>query len=217
MELYACVLATFRRLFNADTFSVDSYQIGADNEEAIDSGAWWFYARMGFLPRDADGLKRAQRELDNATTKQGYRSSKRALRALAQYPLYLSFAGKRQDVLGPVCTDSISLGVLAYLSRRFGSEREAGVEECSRELGAVLGVDSVASWPVDEQLMWHRLSPLFAAMGGVSNWRKADRDGLLAVIRAKGGAHEADYANLFDAHKRLRRAVAGFAEGAGIA
>ena len=51
-ELYASVLATFHKFFDADTFSVDSYQIGADNDEAIDSGAWWFYARMGFRPRD---------------------------------------------------------------------------------------------------------------------------------------------------------------------
>ncbi len=214
-ELYACVLATFRRLFNADTFSVDSYQIGADNEEAINSGAWWFYARMGFLPRDASGLKLAKRELDNAQKKRGYRSSKRVLRGLAGYPLYLSLTKKRQDVLGPICTDTVSLGVLDYLSRRFGSAREAGVQECTRELGEALCVDSIAGWSEAELLMWHRFSPLFAAMGGVATWPKADRDDLVAVIRAKGAAHEADYANLFDAHARLRRAIASFAIEAG--
>jgi hypothetical protein len=49
-------------------------------------------------------------------------------------------------------------------------------------------------------------------MGGVTNWPKADRDGLIAVIRAKGGTHQAEYAHLFDAHKRLRQAVARFAK-----
>ncbi|NIO39243.1 MAG: hypothetical protein GTO41_02990, partial [Burkholderiales bacterium] len=62
-ELYACVLATFQRLFDADTFSVDCYQIGADNDEAIDSGAWWFYARMGFRPRDGEAMALAKTEL----------------------------------------------------------------------------------------------------------------------------------------------------------
>ena len=210
-ELYACVLAVFRQLFNADTFSVDCYQIGADNEEAIDSGAWWFYARMGFLPRDAGAMKLARKELKKARTK-GYRTGKVALRRLAQNPLFFSLAGKRRDVLGPVCTDTVSLGIIKYVSRRFGSRREAGETQCSQELGKALGVDSVASWPADEQLMWHRLSPLIAAMGGVTNWPKVDRDGLIAVIRAKGGAHEAGYVHLFDAHKRLRQAVARFAK-----
>ena len=214
MDLYASVFATFHRLFDADTFSVDTYQIGADNEEAIDSGAWWFYARMGFLPRDADGLKLAKRELENASSKKGYRSSKSTLRRLAQHPLFLSLAGTRQDVLGPVCTDTVSLAVLDYVSQRFGSQREAGVQQCSQELGNALGVHSVAGWSADEQLMWHRLSPLIAAMGGVAAWPKADREALVDVIRAKGGVHEAAYVHLFDAHTRLRRTVASFARNA---
>jgi hypothetical protein len=210
-ELYACVLAVFKRLFNADTFSVDSYQIGADNEEAIDSGAWWFYVRMGFRPHDAGAMKLASKELQKAKTR-GYRTGKGSLRRLAQYPLFLSLAGKRRDVLGPVCTDTVSLGVIEYVSQRFGSQREAGEKHCSQELANSLGVDSVASWSAGEQLMWNRLSPLIAAMGGVTNWPIADRDGLIEVIRAKAGMHEAEYAHLFDAHKRLRRAVARFAK-----
>jgi len=212
-ELYACVLATFQRLFNADTFSVDCYQIGADNEEAIDSGAWWFYARMGFHPRETEAMELAKAELRSAR-KKGYRTTKRSLRRLAKYPLFFSLGRKRQDVLGTVCTDSASLGVLDYVSQRFGSQREAGVQRCSQELADSLGVDSVSSWSAGEQLMWHRLSPLIAAIGGVATWPREDRDALVSVIRAKGGVHEAEYANLFDAHKRLRRAVARFANKA---
>jgi len=212
-ELYACVLTTFRRLFRADTFSVDAYQIGADNEEAIDSGAWWFYARMGFLPRDKAAMVLSKAELRSGR-KEGYRTTKRNLRRLAQHPLFFSLAIQRPDVLGPVCTDSASLGVIDYVSKRFGSQREAGVRRCSRELADKLGVDSMSSWSADEKLMWHNLSPLIAAMGGVSTWPKADCDALVGVIRAKGGVHEVNYARLFDAHKRLRRAVAEFANAA---
>jgi len=212
-ELYACVLATFRRLFNADTFSADCYQIGADNEEAIDSGAWWFYARMGFRPRDTEAMELAKAELQSAR-KRGYRSAKGSLRRLAEYPLFFSLGRKRQDVLGTICTDSASLGVLDYVSERFGSEREAGVRRCSLELADKLGVDSVSGWPASEQLMWHRLGPFIGAMGGVETWPKADQRAVVEVIRAKGGVHEAKYVNLFDAHKRLRRAVTVFANNA---
>ncbi len=212
-ELYACVLATLHKLFDADTFSVDSYQIGADNEEAIDSGAWWFYARMGFRPRASEATKLADAELRKAQ-KKGYRSSKSTLRQLAHYPLYFSLARKRQDVLPMVCTDSFSLGVLDYVSKRFGSQREEGARRCSQELADALGVDSVADWPADEQLMWHRISPVIAAIADVAEWPKAERDTLVDVIQAKGGVCEKDYVMLFDAHKRLRRAVAAFAANA---
>jgi hypothetical protein len=209
-ELYASVLATFHSLFDADTFSVDSYQLGADNEEAIDSGAWWFYVRMGFRPRDSEASKLANAELRKAQ-KKGYRSSKNMLRRLANYPLYFSLARKRQDVLPMVCTDSISLGVLDYVSQRFGSQREEGTRRCSQELAEALGIDSISGWTADEQLMWHRLNPVIAAVADVKEWPKADRDALADVIRAKGGSHEKDYVKLFDAHKRLRQAVAAFA------
>jgi len=216
-ELYACVLATMHRLFAADTFSVDSYQIGADNDEAIDSGAWWFYARMGFRPRDSEAIKLADAELRKAQ-KKGYRSPKSTLRELAHYPLYFSLAQKRRDVLPMVCTDSLSLGVLDYVSKHFGSEREESARKCSQELADALGVDSIvdslSDWPADEQLMWHRLSPVIAAVADVKDWPQADRAALVEVIRAKGGVRERDYVTLFDAHKRLRRAVAAFAADA---
>ena len=211
-ELYASVLATFHKLFDADTFSVDSYQIGADNDEAIDSGAWWFYARMGFRPRDSEAIRLANAELRKAQ-KKGYRSSKSTLRRLANYPLYFSLARNRQDVLPMVCTDSISLGVLDYVSQRFGSQREEGTRRCSQELAKALGIASFSAWTADEELMWQRLNPVIAAVADVKKWPKADRDALADVIRAKGGVHENGYVKLFDAHKRLRRAVAAFAAG----
>ena len=213
-ELYAAVLATFHKLFDADTFSVDAYQIGADNEEAIDSGAWWFYARMGFRPRDKEALQLADSELRKAE-KKGYRSSKATLRKLAEYPLYFSLGRKRQDVLPMVCTDTLSLGVLDYVSKRFGSQREEGARRCSMELAAALGVDltdeSTDEWTAGEQLMWHRLSPVIAAIANVAEWPQKERDALVGVIRAKGGVYERDYLKLFDKHKRLRRAVVAFA------
>jgi hypothetical protein len=196
-ELYASVLATFQRLFDADTFSVDSYQIGADNDEASDQ----------------DAIRLAHAELRKAH-KQGYRSSRKTLRLLANYPLYLSLGRKRRDVLPMVCTDSISLGVLDFISQRFGSRREDGARRCSQELADALGVDSIADWTSDEQRMWHRLSPVIAAVADVTTWPKPDRDALIEVIRAKGGVHEKDYVKLFDAHKRLRRAVAAFSANA---
>jgi hypothetical protein len=208
-ELYTCVTATFHKLFDADTFSVDAYQIGADNEEAIDSGAWWFYARLGFRPRDVAAARLADAELRKAQTK-GYRSAKDTLRRLANYPLYFSLGRQRQDVLPAVCTDSISLGVLDYVSDRFGSHREQGARQCSEELAEALGVDSIAEWPADEQLMWRRLSPVILASAHVEKWSTAERDALRDVILSKADVHERNYVKLFDAHRRLRRALARF-------
>ncbi|MBK6406930.1 MAG: hypothetical protein IPF66_18950 [Holophagales bacterium] len=51
--LYARLLAVCRAVTGAAQLSVDPYQIGLGNEEAISSGAFWFYRKLGF--RSSDG------------------------------------------------------------------------------------------------------------------------------------------------------------------
>jgi hypothetical protein len=46
--LYANILNVMRRLTGASSFSLDPYQIGFENEEGIQSGAFWFYRKLGF-------------------------------------------------------------------------------------------------------------------------------------------------------------------------
>ena len=51
--LYARLLHLFRQLLGVNYFAVDPYQIGLHNDEAIDSGAFWFYRKLGFRPTDS--------------------------------------------------------------------------------------------------------------------------------------------------------------------
>ncbi len=46
---------------------------------------------------------------------------------------------------------------------------------------------------------------------GVEKWSAAEKKDLVAVVRAKGGRRESDFALLFDRHRKLRRAVAKLA------
>ncbi len=48
--LYARLLRVFRQLLGVSSFAVDPYQLGFHNDEAIDSGAFWFYRKLGFRP-----------------------------------------------------------------------------------------------------------------------------------------------------------------------
>src|SRR3984957_18680033 len=48
--VYARLLYLFRQMLSVSCFAVDPYQIGHHNEEAIESGAFWFYRKLGFRP-----------------------------------------------------------------------------------------------------------------------------------------------------------------------
>ncbi len=81
--LYARTLHLFRQELGVNVFSVDPYQIGHENAEAIDSGAFWFYRKLGFRPVDPAIAALTAREEQRMRSTPGYRSSRRTLERLA--------------------------------------------------------------------------------------------------------------------------------------
>lgn len=87
--LFARLLRLFRQVLGVNCFSIDPYQIGLENPEAIDSGAFWFYRKLGFRPVEPNVLALVEREERRLRKTPGYRSSKRTLQKLAgTYLLY---------------------------------------------------------------------------------------------------------------------------------
>ena len=89
--IYARLLRLFRQVLGVNTFSVDPYQIGLENPEAIDSGAFWFYRKLGFRPVDPQIAKLVEREERRMRQTPGYRSSRTTLEKLAAG--YILFEG----------------------------------------------------------------------------------------------------------------------------
>jgi hypothetical protein len=81
--LYARLLRLFRELLNVTCFSVDPYQIGHHNEEAIESGAFWFYRKLGFRPANPQVVQLLQTEESKLRSNPAYRTPARTLRRLA--------------------------------------------------------------------------------------------------------------------------------------
>ncbi len=81
--LYARLLHLFWQLLGPSVFSVDPYQLGHHNDEAIESGAFWFYRKLGFRPADAQVAKLLQLEESKLRANPAYRTSARTLRRLA--------------------------------------------------------------------------------------------------------------------------------------
>ena len=81
--LYARLLRLFHQLLGVTLFVVDPYQLGLHNEEAIESGAFWFYRKLGFRPTDARVAKLLATEEKKLRAHPDYRTPARILRRLA--------------------------------------------------------------------------------------------------------------------------------------
>jgi hypothetical protein len=91
--LYARLLHLFRQVLGVTCFSVDPYQIGHENPEAIASGAFWFYRKLGFRPTAPEVARIVAREESRMKQIPAYRSSPRTLERLAQSPLLYEIPG----------------------------------------------------------------------------------------------------------------------------
>ena len=96
--LYARLLRLFRQVLGVTCFSVDPYQIGLENPEAVDSGAFWFYRKLGFRPVDPKVAALMEREERRMAKTPGYRSSKRTLEKLAEGYLLFEARSSEKDV-----------------------------------------------------------------------------------------------------------------------
>lgn len=210
--IYARVLAVVRHLFGSDAFTIDPYQLGTDNAEALESGAWWFYYKLGFRPHDPEVRRVLQVELRRMKSNPRHRSNITTLKKLAAENVFFYLNQSRKDVLGRVSLGNIGLRIVHYTAQHFGADRETAGRTCSREAARLLGLRSFGRFSTGERLAWERWSPLVMALPGVDRWSKAERRALLRVVRAKGGRRESDFVALFDRHRRLRQAVLRLAE-----
>lgn len=85
--LYARLLKLYRERYRVTSFLVDPYQLGHENEEAIESGSFWFYYKLGFRPESPDAARLAERELQKIAKSPAYRTHPATLRKLAASPM----------------------------------------------------------------------------------------------------------------------------------
>jgi len=133
--LYARVLNVMHHFAGVTAFSLDPYQIGFENEEGIQSGAFWFYRKLGFRPTEPEVLKLALKEEEKLRTRKGYRTSAATLRKLARSPMIFELDEKRIGDWDRFQVRKIGFKALRGLS----AEDQQGLDEKSRSVIIKLG------------------------------------------------------------------------------
>jgi hypothetical protein len=87
-NVVAQLLRLYHFRFGVQQFTVDPYQIGKGNSDGIQSGAFWFYYKLGFRPMQQDLADLAKSEMLRMTTEKGYRSPAKILVKLADAEIY---------------------------------------------------------------------------------------------------------------------------------
>jgi hypothetical protein len=201
---FARWLAALKHLFGTTSFTIEPYQLGKGNPEGLESGAWWFYFKLGFRPRDRGVARLAREELRRVARGPSHRTGTATLRALAEAHLFFDVDAPRALPRWP----ALGLQSGAALSAAHGADRAAAVESAALEVRDRCGITSWRGFGAREREGWRKLAPVVATFD-LSGWSRDELDGLAALMRAKGARSERDHVQRVLAHAKFQQTIFG--------
>lgn len=204
--IYSKALHFLHQLTGVTCISVYPYQLGHENDEAIQSGAFWFYRKLGFRPGCPELLALAEKEERKMAADPKHRTSPRTLRKLAAGHVFCEIGQRPAGAWDAFSTRNLGFAVQQSMAAsHHGSS--AGMRRATRTaLARLLDVD-LASWSSVEQNAFENFSLLLALVPEIPQWTSAQKQALAEVIRAKAAPDEAVYLRLLQQHEVLREAV----------
>ncbi|MEP6769791.1 MAG: hypothetical protein ABJC61_14050 [Acidobacteriota bacterium] len=208
--IYARVLKLFRQVLGATSFSIDPYQIGFENEEAVASGAFWFYRKLGFRSTSAELRAATDREEENLKRDPNRRTPARMLRRLARRNVLFD-AGPEKPEWDRFHVRGLGRAVNRRMKRDHDGDARALRKAAEARVSRALGV-GLAEWPPERRRVSMGLVLVLDAIAGLPRWSAAEKQGAAAILRAKSGREEDRYLNLLQRHARLRQALIGMGD-----
>ncbi|HEY6122856.1 MAG TPA: hypothetical protein VIV66_23075 [Pyrinomonadaceae bacterium] len=204
--IYARTLNVFHHLLGVSAFSLDPYQIGFENEEGIESGAFWFYRKLGFRPVRKDLFQLTEKEELKIATRKDYRTPARALRKLAQGPMIFELNNSSEGDWDGFSVRSIGLRVQRQMASRHRGDAMQIREQSAKAIIETLEIrrsdlNDAQLKAVGELALVLNLIPDF------KKWVKVEQKQVARIVLAKAGRDESTYLRLMQRHARLRKAI----------
>ncbi len=201
--IYAQVLKMHRDALGVTSFSIDPYQLGFENDEALDSGAFWFYRKLGFRPTDPGVAALLAREEGRIAGNAQYRSSRRTLQRLVVSNLVYDAPQAPQGEWDRFHIRRVGLAVNRRMRSR-GQEADRFRDGALSRVARALKLSLRRLSPLERRL-FADFALVLDGSSGLRSWSAGERRGLLVLVSAKARRSEREYQRLLRAHGPLRR------------
>jgi hypothetical protein len=204
--IYSTVLHFLHQLTGVTCLSVYPYQIGHENEEAIKSGAFWFYRKLGFRPGRPDLLALVEKEERKIAGRPAYRTSASTLRRLAAGHIFYEVGGSGRGCWDTFATRNLGFAVQKKMKEAFAGDAGRMRQAASAALSQWLKVD-LGSWGPVERGAFENFAILALVAPELKQGNRDQQQLLLEIIRAKSAADEIVYLRMLRQHESLRETL----------
>jgi len=204
--IYAQALRCLCQLMGTTCISMYPYQLGHGNEEAIESGAFWFYRKLGFRPGRADLRSLVEREEQRIARDPQYRTPARILRRLAEGYVFYELSGSETGAWDTFSARNIGLKVNQRMAQEFQGNSQRFRTAASNSLARILGL-RLTAWRPRERASFEDFALVFSLIPDLSTWSSREKQALRQIIRAKAAPDEMKYLRLLQRLPKLREAM----------
>jgi hypothetical protein len=207
----AYIIEQFFRLlyhhFGSRVFLVRSRQMGEGDDEPLQSGAFWFYYKLGFRAVKSRIRELADKEYELVHSDPAYRSPLRTLRRLAKSDVFFHVDPFGMDSYEELSIVNLGYVVTKYFADKFNGNRQRGTRQSASELARILEMPAWKRWSKDERWAFEHLAPLIINIPDLAGWTAKELKALVRVIRSKGAVRERDFVLLSNRHRRFKTAL----------
>src|SRR5579859_5202997 len=204
--IYAQYLRLLRQLHGTNAVSVYPYQIGDGNEEAIGSGAFWFYRKMGFRSMDPELEKLAQAEEKKVQANAGYRTPARTLRRLSKAHVVYELPEAERGAWDRFAMRNIGFEVQRRMARDFKGDAEAMRRASVAQVAPLLNLNPQELSAIEQNTLAD-FAMVLSLIPDFPRWPERERYFFGELITAKSLEDEQQYTRLLQQHHRFRAAI----------
>ncbi|MBL7923167.1 MAG: hypothetical protein JNL88_03115 [Bacteroidia bacterium] len=199
---FAQLMRVYKQVFQPEYFVAEPYQVGRHNPEGIETGAFWFYYRLGFRPVQKKLRDLAAKEYSRLQADRQYKSSHRFLEKLVEDEMVLVTDGGSALPEGKYDTSALSGALTKYIRQRYKGDAQKALRESVSALCAGLRISNEG---VYRNLLpgLEKIALYLQAGGGIGKWNSSEKQDLLNMIAEKALGRDSSYAKAFARHERL--------------
>jgi hypothetical protein len=120
------LLRVYHQYFKVTRFVVKPYQFGLHNPEAIKTGAFWFYYKLGFRPENNELKALAKKEEEEKIKNPAYKSETSTLRKYTKSNIALTLSDKSYPDFD---SEVLSQRITNYINTQFDGSREKAIHQ----------------------------------------------------------------------------------------
>ncbi|MBI3518322.1 MAG: hypothetical protein HY062_03055 [Bacteroidetes bacterium] len=180
------LLRVYHQYFGATRFVVKPYQFGLHNPEAIKTGAFWFYYKLGFRPEDATLRELALKEEKQKLIDPTYKSEASTLKEYTKSNLALTLT---ETAYPDYDSEVLSQRITYHINTHFNGDRQKALTVCFKQLKETLDID-VKTWKPEDVDYAKQIAILLHIQPHSKEWQKKHKKEIRLFIQLKSASTE---------------------------